>query len=109
MLFRSARLQRAYGGVAVLKGPGTIIRSGDAQALCIEGNEGMATGGMGDLLSGIIGAFLSTGRLSLFMAACLGVTIHSRAGDIAAAGGKIGMLAEDLIPIVRRLVSGIDG
>ena len=105
----AARLQRAYGGVAVLKGPGTIIRSGDAQALCIEGNEGMATGGMGDLLSGIIGAFLSTGRLSLFMAACLGVTIHSRAGDIAAAGGKIGMLAEDLIPIVRRLVSGIDG
>lgn len=102
-------LQRIYGGVAVLKGPGTIIRSKDAQALCLEGNEGMATGGMGDLLSGIIGAFLASGRLSLFMAACLGVTIHSRAGDIAAADGKTGMLAEDLIPIVRRLASGIGG
>ncbi|MGF1726344.1 NAD(P)H-hydrate dehydratase [Photobacterium nomapromontoriensis] len=97
-------LQQKYGGVAVLKGAGTLIDDGNQCWLCAAGNPGMATGGMGDVLSGIIGALLGQG-LSLLDAAKCGVWIHSTAADRCAIDGERGMLASDLFPYIRQLVN----
>ncbi|MES9836912.1 MAG: NAD(P)H-hydrate dehydratase [Candidatus Thiodiazotropha sp.] len=99
-------LQRRFGGVAVLKGAGTLISDGTAQppALCSDGNPGMATGGSGDLLSGIIGAFMVQGYAHR-EAAELGVCLHAAAGDRAAVEGEIGLLASDLLPEIRTLLN----
>lgn len=97
-------LQQAYGGVVVLKGRGTIICSEDQLSVANVGNPGMASGGMGDLLSGIIAALLAQG-MSLFDAACLGVCVHGGAADMAAEQGERGMLASDLLPYIRNLVN----
>jgi ADP-dependent NAD(P)H-hydrate dehydratase / NAD(P)H-hydrate epimerase len=64
----------------------------------------MATGGMGDVLSGIIGALLGQG-LSLADAACVGVWIHSKSADLCAQKGERGMLASDLFPYIRQLIN----
>lgn len=99
-------LQQRYGGVAVLKGNGTLICSGDQPlGLCSAGNPGMASGGMGDVLSGTIAGLLGQG-LTLSEAANLGVTIHAMAGDRAAReGGERGLLAGDLMFYLRRLAN----
>jgi len=90
-------LANMYGGVAVLKGAGTLVsaKSG-VPFLCTAGNPGMAAAGMGDVLTGIIAALMGQG-LSLPDAAMVGVELHARAGDKAAEGGERGMLASDLI------------
>ena len=63
----------------------------------------MASGGMGDLLSGVIAALRAQG-MDAWQAACAGVDLHARAGDAAAArGGERGLLAGDLLPELRRL------
>lgn len=104
-------LVRRYGGVWVLKGAGTLIRGGGDQppGVCSAGNPGMASGGMGDVLSGVIGGLLAQGQalgLGLREVAELGVCIHAAAGDLAAAeAGERGMLATDLMPYIRRLVN----
>lgn len=98
------RLQQRFGGVVLLKGAGTLIHDGKGMALCNEGNPGMASGGMGDLLSGIIAALLAQGW-SAAEAARLGAVIHGEAADLAAADGERGMLASDLLPFIRRLVN----
>ncbi|MFM4860231.1 NAD(P)H-hydrate dehydratase [Aeromonas media] len=99
-----SRLQQRYGGVVLLKGAGSLICDGQRISLCDEGNPGMASGGMGDLLSGIIAALLAQGW-SAGMAARLGAVIHAEAADLAAAEGERGMLASDLLPWIRRLVN----
>lgn len=101
-----AKLQERYGGVIVLKGVGTLIKDDkDCPSLCPAGNPGMATGGMGDILSGIIGGLVAQ-RLSLKAAADAGVFIHAFAADKAAAqGGERGLLATDLLPHLRSLVN----
>lgn len=92
-----ASLAAKYGGVAVLKGAGTLISAGSGVPfVCTSGNPGMAAPGMGDVLTGIIAALLAQG-LPLQDAANAGVELHARAGDAAAAGGERGMLASDLI------------
>ncbi|WP_234418443.1 NAD(P)H-hydrate dehydratase [Dongshaea marina] len=83
------KLQERYGGVVLLKGSGTLICDGQSVYLCHEGNPGMASGGMGDLLSGIIGGLLAQG-LSCTHATRLGAAIHGEAGDRAATGGSGG-------------------
>ena len=94
-----------YGGVAVLKGAGTLIAAGDgAPVISTAGNPGMAAAGMGDVLTGIIAALLAQG-LSLADAAKAGVEVHARAGDIAAEGGERGMLASDLLEAIRSVVN----
>ncbi len=100
------RLQQRYGGVAVLKGAGTLIHAMDDEItrLCRAGNPGMASGGMGDLLTGIIAALVAQG-LTLKNAATTGVALHSKAADIAAEGGERGMLASDLLPPLRWLLN----
>ena len=57
-LLSARRLVKRYGGVAVLKGAGTVVASDEALGIVDAGNAGMASGGMGDVLSGIIGALL---------------------------------------------------
>ncbi|PSV11912.1 bifunctional ADP-dependent NAD(P)H-hydrate dehydratase/NAD(P)H-hydrate epimerase [Photobacterium kishitanii] len=97
-------LQQSYGGVVILKGAGTIIYDGEHIFVCTAGNPGMATGGMGDVLSGIIAALIAQG-LSLSQAARTGVWIHSKAADLCAQSGERGMLAADLFPFIRQLVN----
>jgi NAD(P)H-hydrate epimerase len=99
-------LQQRYGGVAILKGNGTLVCPGDQPlGLCTAGNPGMASGGMGDVLSGAIAGLLAQG-LTLSQAANLGVTIHAMAGDRAAReGGERGLLAGDLMVYLRRLAN----
>jgi len=100
------RLQQRYGGVVVLKGAGTLVHAMDDQItrLCRAGNPGMASGGMGDLLTGIIAALVAQG-LTLKNAASTGVVLHSEAADIAAETGERGMLASDLLPPLRQLLN----
>lgn len=101
-------IQALHGGVVLLKGPGTIICGpGQRCSVVNAGNPGMSTGGMGDVLSGIIGG-LAAQHLPLFEAACLGASIHGNAADGAAAAyGERGLLATDLFPFVRRLVNPV--
>ncbi|MFV0277857.1 MAG: NAD(P)H-hydrate dehydratase, partial [Parahaliea sp.] len=96
-------LQARYGGVAVLKGNGTLICDGVQLLLSDYGNPGMASGGMGDVLSGVIAALLAQG-LPALLATALGVCLHGRAADIAAADGQRGLLASDLLAPMRTLL-----
>jgi NAD(P)H-hydrate epimerase len=98
-------LQQRYGGVIVLKGSGTLIIDPSGKvAVCSEGNPGMATGGMGDVLTGVIAGLLAQG-LNPVDAARLGVCVHAAAGDAAARAGERGLLATDLMPWLRQLVN----
>lgn len=98
-------LQKKFGGVAVLKGAGTLVDGPDSiPAICTAGNPGMATAGMGDILSGVIGGLLAQ-QIPLIAAAKLGVLIHGLAGDRAAKEGERGMIASDLLPHLRFLVN----
>ncbi|KFF50526.1 carbohydrate kinase [Gammaproteobacteria bacterium MFB021] len=98
-------LQQRWGGCVVLKGPGTLVYDGERLDLCPYGNPGMASGGMGDALTGIIAGLL--GQLGEpARAARLGVLIHALAADAAsAAGGQRGLLASDLASYARRLAN----
>jgi NAD(P)H-hydrate epimerase len=98
-------IQQFYDGVCVLKGAGTVVAVPHAKpALCEAGNPGMATAGMGDVLSGVIGGLLAQG-VPLGEAAKMGVYLHAAAGDLAAKEGERGMVALDLMPYLRRLVN----
>jgi NAD(P)H-hydrate epimerase len=99
-------IQRRYGGVVLLKGAGTLIAGqGQIIKVCPYGNSAMATAGMGDILSGIIGSLLAQG-LSLQMAAELGCCIHSAAADMAVdERGDRGLVATDTLTYVHRLLN----
>ncbi len=89
----------------ILKGHETLIQTKQALVQCAYGNPGMASAGMGDVLSGLIGALLAQG-LSTHDAACLGVAAHAYAGDLAAKEkGQRGLLATDLLPFIRALLN----
>jgi NAD(P)H-hydrate epimerase len=105
--FQAVRmLVEQYGGVCVLKGCGSLVlRQQDIPALCSDGNAGMASGGMGDVLSGVIISLIAQG-MPIHDAARLGVGLHARAADLAAQqDGQRGLLATDLIPHLRRLIN----
>lgn len=101
----SALIER-YPATVVLKGAGTLIgeKGSSTRTLCAVGNPGMASGGMGDLLSGIIAALLAQG-LPPETAASLGVCVHGHAGDLAARSGERGMVASDLLVPLRQLMN----
>ena len=101
-------IQLQYGGTVVLKGNGTIISNGGQDVfVCSAGNPGMATAGMGDVLSGVIGALIAQG-VPMEHAAKLGVWLHAKAGDDAAASyGERGMLATDLMPFLRKRINSV--
>lgn len=97
-------LQKEYGGIAVLKGSGTLVATDNNVSICAAGNPGMATGGMGDVLTGIIAGLLAQG-LGLYDAARFGVQLHAQSADLAAEQGMRGMLASDLFVPLRNLVN----
>ena len=100
------QLQQRYSGVVVLKGAGSLVCGTDSLSICEQGNPGMATGGMGDVLSGVMGALLAQG-FDLLSAAQCGVCLHATAGDLAAqALGQRGLIASDLWPYLQGLVNG---
>ncbi|MEL3955600.1 NAD(P)H-hydrate dehydratase [Stenotrophomonas bentonitica] len=104
--FAAARaLADRFHAVVVLKGAGSVIAAPDSVPRVIAaGNPGMAVGGMGDLLTGIIAALRAQG-LGAFDAASTGALLHSLAGDAAASDGQRGLLPTDLLAPLRRLVN----
>lgn len=128
----------SYGGVCVLKGAGTLVASFNMErrasaasraafpverraraasraaladgvvSVCDRGNPGMASGGMGDVLTGVIAGLRAQGLISP-VAARLGVWLHAAAGDDVAAAGEIGMLASDLFPHIRSRLNRLVG
>ena len=99
-------LAERYGSVVVLKGAGTVIAApGRIPAIIDAGNPGMATGGMGDVLTGVIAAMRAQ-SFAAFDAAVCGALLHGAAGDLAARfGGERGLLASDLFPQLTRLAN----
>jgi len=90
------RFARTHGVVLLLKGHRTIITDGHRLAINQTGNSGMATGGTGDVLTGLIAALLARG-IATFEAALLGAHLHGLAGDLAAQElSEAGMIASDL-------------
>ncbi|MGE0048696.1 MAG: NAD(P)H-hydrate dehydratase [Acidithiobacillus sp.] len=97
-----AELVQRYGGVWVLKGEGTLVSDGSLLGRCPWGNPGMATGGSGDVLTGLIAGLWAQG-LNAAGAAGLAVCIHARAGDLAADElGEASLLARDILAQVPR-------
>lgn len=96
-------IARRHGCVVVLKGAGTVVAApGETPRVIDAGNSGMAVGGMGDVLTGVIAALRAQG-LSAFDAASTGALLHALAGDAAAWDGQRGLLPSDLFPHLRRL------
>jgi ADP-dependent NAD(P)H-hydrate dehydratase / NAD(P)H-hydrate epimerase len=103
------KLQQKYGGISLLKGAATLIASEESGRVmlesCSHGNPGMGSGGMGDILSGVLGGLLAQG-FSLADSTRLGVCIHSLSADLAAAEtGERGLMATDLLPYIHKLVN----
>jgi len=96
------------GAVVLLKGSPTIIAApGKEVWINGTGNEGMATAGMGDVLTGVITGFAAQG-LSMFDAAVLGAFVHGLAGDYAAdEKGMIGMMSGDVLELIPQTVKGL--
>lgn len=100
-----AELRARYGGVAVLKGAGSLVAGSEsAPWVCTAGNPGMAAPGMGDALTGIVAAMLAQG-LDIGTAARVGVLAHALAGDLAAVGGERGLIVSDLIAELRGVLN----
>jgi hydroxyethylthiazole kinase-like uncharacterized protein yjeF len=99
------RLAAQYGAAVVLKGAGSLVVDADGEvAVCPFGNPGMASGGMGDALTGIVAALWAQG-LPAIAAARIGVLAHALAGDRAARAGERGLLATDLVAELRAVLN----
>lgn len=99
------KIAEKYACPVVLKGAGSIVAApGETPRVIAAGNPGMASGGMGDVLTGTIAALLAQG-LSGFDAASCGALLHACAGDDAARDGERGLLASDLFPALRKLAN----
>jgi ADP-dependent NAD(P)H-hydrate dehydratase len=96
-MMSSEHKEPEYTPVVVLKGAGTVVTDGHRLYVNKTGNPGMATGGSGDVLSGLIGSLIGQG-MDTFNAAVTGVHLHGLAGDLAAKKlGQISLIASDLI------------
>jgi ADP-dependent NAD(P)H-hydrate dehydratase / NAD(P)H-hydrate epimerase len=105
--FASQKIAEKYGGICLLKGAGSIIADAEGNLCCCPvGNPGMASGGMGDLLSGIVGALLAQG-FTLWNAVKIAVCVHGEAADRQAtqANQYRGILATDLLTHLPRLLN----
>ncbi len=100
---RLTELQQRYGGVALLKGAGSLITADDSLPWLVRaGNPGMASAGMGDVLTGITAAVIAQCPAAEPAArVALAAWLHAAAGDRAAAGGERGMVATDVIAELR--------
>ncbi len=93
----AVRFAATHGVVLVLKGQGTIVTDGRRMYINTTGNPGMATGGTGDVLGGLIAALVGQ-KLETFAAAQLGVYLHGLAGDLALGQvGEVSLIASDLL------------
>ncbi len=102
------QLAARYDCAVVLKGAGTVVMApGEIPVIIDAGNPGMATGGMGDVLTGVIASAMGQGW-SNFDAAVCGALLHAAAGDAAAReGGERGLLPSDLFVHLRRLANPV--
>lgn len=99
----AVRFAAEHGLVLVLKGHGTVVTDGRRVYQNATGNAGMATGGTGDVLTGLIAALLGQG-LEAFAAAQLGVYLHGLAGDLARDDlGEVSLIATDLLTYLPRV------
>jgi NAD(P)H-hydrate epimerase len=99
-------LARRFMAVVVLKGHRSVVTDGSKVFVNRTGNPGMATGGTGDVLAGVIGALLGQ-KLPPFHAACLGVEVHGRAGDLAARKvGEVSLMATDVLEALPEAFTG---
>jgi ADP-dependent NAD(P)H-hydrate dehydratase len=93
----AVRFAKDHGAIVVLKGFGTIVTDGQRVYRNTTGNPGMATGGTGDVLTGLIAALMGQ-KLEPFAAAQLGVHLHGLAGDMARDDlGEVSLIAADLL------------
>ena len=100
----AVEIATALGTVLVLKGHGTIVTDGEECYVNPTGNPGMAVGGSGDVLAGMIAGLLGQGLTPLTAAAC-GVWLHGAAGDVCAKNtGMYGMLPSDMLAEIPRLM-----
>jgi NAD(P)H-hydrate epimerase len=100
---RAVAFARAHGVIVVLKGAGTVVTDGRRVYINTTGNPGMATGGTGDVLSGLLGALLAGRALEPFDAAVLAVYLHGLAGDLARDDlGETSLIATDLLDYLPR-------
>jgi len=98
-------LQKKYGGICILKGAGTLIYDGNDITVNSTGNPGMASGGMGDVLAGLIGGLVAQ-KYSLHAAAVAGVFLHGLAADIAVKqAGERGLRASQVINNIQQVVN----
>lgn len=98
----AVRFAAEHGVVLALKGHGTVVTDGRRVYLNTTGNAGMATGGTGDVLTGVIAALIGQ-DMEPFAAAQLGVHVHGLAGDLARDDlGEISLIASDLLPYLPR-------
>lgn len=101
---RAKALAEETGAIVLLKGHNTVITDGINTYVNPTGNPGMAVGGSGDVLSGILGTFLAKGIKPLEAAACA-AWLHGKAGDICAEEiGMQGMLPSDMLDVLPRLL-----
>ena len=94
------QLQKNFGGVFILKGPGTLIFDGRTMFVANVGNAYLATPGSGDVLSGIVGALLAHG-LAPLEASALAVCLHGKAADLALErNGGLQLIASDILALI---------
>jgi hydroxyethylthiazole kinase-like uncharacterized protein yjeF len=102
-------LQDKFHSQVILKGLGTLIGYDQDISICTDGNPGMASGGMGDVLSGVLGAMVAIQQASecaeFSDAVLTAVCLHSAAADQAAGDGENGMVATDLLAMIRSLIN----
>ena len=100
----ASEMARDLGAIVVLKGSGTIVTDGESCCINVTGNPGMAVGGSGDVLAGMITSFVGQGISPMDAAACA-VWLHGAAGDICAKElGQYGMLPTDMLEALPRLM-----
>ncbi len=101
----ATKIAEHYGALVIMKSATTVISNGEQQYIVSTGSPGMASGGMGDLLSGMVGTFIAQ-KNSPVKAAILAVTIHGEAGHCSEVKyGAQGMCASDLLEEIRLLVN----
>jgi NAD(P)H-hydrate epimerase len=102
------RAHMPVGSVVILKGHETVVTDGESLYVNTSGNPGMATGGCGDVLTGVVSAFLAQGY-SPIDAAVLSTYVHGLAGDMARDdSGLTGMIASDIVDSLGDVFRNLD-
>lgn len=104
----AAEISRRYGGICLLKGAGTVLACGSETRIIIGANPGMATGGMGDVLAGLVGSLVGQ-KLSFLEAATLAAALHLEAARLASEKlGFMGLLPTDVVEFVPAVLAPVE-